>query len=155
MDLAQPFDLPAPALILVGAGTQSLPDLMPARAAFCSPLTALRLEVAEQRARLFGVPLFFVSAGRGLVAPDAMVSGGEPLLADEELMIKTEEILVNQLDKMNTSIVELHASLLVSAMVASALQASGEPHLISTPRLDDPALSNVFRAYKEAVRKLR
>lgn len=151
MDTAQgPFDLPAPSLILVGAGTQSLPDLMPARAAFCSPLTALRLEVAERRAKLFGVPLFFVSAARGLVLPDDRVIGGEPLLIDQEIIDETCDLLITQLDKLNTSIVELHASPQVFALVAQALKVSGEPHLITVPRINTTALSDVFRAYKEA-----
>jgi len=148
------FDLPTPRLILVGAGAQSLPGHLPghlpARAAFCSPLTQLRLTVAEQRAIIFGVPVYFVSAARGLVAPDERIIGGEMLLIDQDLIKETTELLIRQLDNHNTSIVELHASPQVAALVAAALKASGEPHLLTAPRIHTNALSEVFRVYKEA-----
>lgn len=143
------FDLPAPTLILVGAGTQSLPDKLPARAAFCSPLTSLRLEVAEARGLMFSVPVLFVSAGRGLVAPDQIISGGEQLLIDPELAIETHEVIINQLDKMNTSIVELHGSQHIILLVSHVLQVLAKPHKITLPRLPTTALSGVFRAYKD------
>lgn len=148
--LPDPFDLPQPALILIGAGTHSLPERLPARQAFCSPLTIFRRRLAEQRALLFGVPIFFVSAGRGLVGLDEMVVGGEPLLINPDLIKQTQELLKIQLDSMPKSIVELHSSQQVASIVEAALGAD-ELVKITTPRIHKCSLSIIFREYKEAL----
>lgn len=143
-----PFDLPAPTLILVGAGTQTLPGAgpHPARDHYCAPLTAARLEVAEARGRAYRAPVRIVTRA-GLVHPDALVSGPElPLLEEEEIEL-TITTIKTHLEMYNISIVELHMSPHLEGLVMRSL--SGFDGVVVTrPRLKNENLSGAFAAYK-------
>lgn len=143
-----PFDLPAPTLILVGAGTQTLTGAgpHPARDHYCAPLTTARLEVADARGRAYRAPVRIVTRA-GLVHPDALVSGPElPLLEEEEIELTITTIKTN-LEAYNLSIVELHMSPHLESLVMRAL--SGLDGIVTTkPNLVNENLSGAFAAYK-------
>lgn len=144
--LEPPFDLPAPSLILVGGGTQTLPGPGPAREVYCAPLTSARLAVAAARAEAYGAQLRIVTA-RGLVGADDEVSGPEPLLLEAELIDAAVAALSFQLDMLDITIIELHMSPQLESVVTRAVQALNKPAKITRPHLTSLALSAAFEAY--------
>jgi hypothetical protein len=148
--LDPPFNLPAPTLILVGAGTQTLDTPGAARVVFCAPLVGARYLIATARGAAYGAPVYFVSGRLGLISPEAFVSGPEGPLVEIEDVLSCVELLKSQLDTLNVSIVEVHMPQHIEAVVNKALAQLGAPYSLTKSHTNQ-TLSGAFSALQKVM----